>query len=120
LSQFTVMGAAVVAAPTGPTVVLDPEDDLGFANWPNGRVSELTTNLALVEGVRSRLVDACQANVVVTRGTDRFVDRSIRAAVGAAAGPDLSVTLAFNALAGQPWGDESSGGVARGARNLGE
>ncbi|MGH1488206.1 MAG: DUF6531 domain-containing protein [Acidimicrobiales bacterium] len=94
-----------------PVVVLDPDDDLGFAEWPSGRLSELEQNLRLVDQVRADLVGGCDARVVITRGAERFVAKSIRAAVAAAAEPDLTVTLAFNTLTGEPWGSEDDGGV---------
>ena len=125
LSEFAVMVEADALEPdgaaaeltAGPTVVLDPDDDLGFANWPEGRESELARNLQLTAAVESELVNACAANVVVTRGDEPFVDRSIRGAIAQAANPDLTVTLAFNADTGEPFGDVDNGGVLTWASN---
>lgn len=111
LSEFAVMAAVDQAVGDGPTIVLDPDDDLGFANWPGGRVSELDKNLQLVDAVAAELTAVCDANVVITRGDEPFVDKEIRGQVAANAGPDLTVTLAFNALNGEPWGVDDDGGV---------
>ena len=116
LSEFAVMAAADQAGDAaqvaaGPTVVLDPDDDLGFADWPEGRESELARNLQLTTAVEAALVNACDANVVITRGDEPFVDKAIRGAVAQNANPDLTVTLAFNADTGEPFGDVDNGGV---------
>jgi RHS repeat-associated protein len=114
LGQFAVMvaAAAPAAAAAGPTVVLDADDDVGRATWPDGVLRELDQNLKLTAQVQARLEQICQATVVTTRGADPFVARTLRAQVAANANPDLMVTLAFNALdPGTPWGVESDGGV---------
>ncbi len=121
LSEFAVLALADDAAGAdggvaaqvgdGPTVVLDPDDDLGFANWPEGRESELARNLQLAAAVETELVNACAANVVITRGDEPFVDKAVRGAVAQNANPDLTVTLAFNADSGEPFGDADNGGV---------
>ncbi|MDI6022896.1 hypothetical protein QBL02_04990, partial [Leucobacter sp. UT-8R-CII-1-4] len=72
LSEFIVIGIKYVPPP-GPRIVLDPDDDYGWAETP-GPASELTYNVALANLVKSKLEASCLAPVVVTRQADvRFV-----------------------------------------------
>lgn len=109
LSQFVVIGVKYVPPP-GPRIVLDPDDDYGWAQTP-GPASELAYNAALANAVASRLTQACLAQVVVTRQADvRFVSGATRAAIARAHNPVATVTLAFDALTGSAWGTQSNGG----------
>ena len=109
LSQFVVIGVKFVPPP-GPRIVLDPDDDYGWAETP-APASELTYNVALANQVAAQLAQACLAQVVVTRQADvRFVSGATRAAIAAAHNPVATVTLAFDALTGSAWGTQSDGG----------
>ena len=109
LSQFVVIGVKFVPPP-GPRIVLDPDDDYGWADTP-APASELTYNVALANQVAAQLAQACLAQVVVTRQADvRFVSGATRAAIAAAHNPVATVTLAFDALTGSAWGTQSDGG----------
>lgn len=109
LSQFVVIGVKYVPPP-GPRIVLDPDDDYGWAATP-GPASELSYNAALANLVAARLRQACLAQVVVTRQADvRFVSGATRAAIARAHNPVATVTLAFDALTGSAWGTQSDGG----------
>jgi RHS repeat-associated protein len=106
------VGALPALAATRAVVVLDPDDNVGWASWPGtGMVHELPYNYQLATAVKSALETNCRANVVITRDASQdFVDRSARLATAQAANPNMMVTLAFNALTGQPWGVEADGG----------
>lgn len=125
LGQFAVMAPAAAEAAqasTGPTVVLDPDNDVAGAFWPSSGVvvGELEKSFDLATAVSARLSSTCAATVVVTRPSslDDPVSRDLRAAIARNADPDVTVTLAFNAFNGDPndpfWGDrQSDSGGAR-------
>jgi RHS repeat-associated protein len=111
LSEFTVMGAAASAAPAGPRIVLDPDADLGWAVWDGVRYGELKANYSLATKVRDRLVEQCDADVVLTRENDTaVVSKATRANTARNHNPDITVTLAFNSTDGLPWGTPNDGG----------
>lgn len=111
LSQFVVIGTPFVPPP-GPRIVLDPDDDVGHTVGPNGPMTELPVNVALANQVAEAMTEGCLADVVVTRTTasPAFLSAATRAGMAAAHDPDLTITLAFNANVGFPWGTESDGG----------
>lgn len=110
LSQFVVIGVKFVPPP-GPRIVLDPDDDYGWAETP-APASELNYNVALANSVAAKLSQACLAQVVVTRQADvRFVSGATRAAIAASYDPTATVTIAFDAVTGSAWGTESDGGT---------
>lgn len=79
LSDFVVMGHDASGG-DGPSIVLDPDDNVGFANWPDdGYQSEITYNVRLAEEAVPLLEEACNADVLVTRDSTPFVDRELRA-----------------------------------------
>ncbi|MFB2557062.1 RHS repeat-associated core domain-containing protein [Herbiconiux liangxiaofengii] len=104
LSQFVVIGIPKRASPR-PRVVLDPDDDLGWATTPAPPVTELPYNIALAQGVRALLAVQCLADVTITRDDPAtpVVSHSMRAAIAAARTPDATVTLAFDAATGTAW-----------------
>ena len=111
LSQFVVIGTPFVPPP-GPRIVLDPDDDVGHTVGPNGPMTELPQNVRLANELAQALTEGCLADVLVTRTTASpdFLSTSIRAGMAAAHNPDLTLTVAFNANVGFPWGTESDGG----------
>ncbi len=132
LGDFAVFAAeaealpVVAAAHDGPTVVLDPDNDVGFATW-GAELTELEQNLQLTAGLTAALERLCRAEVVTTRGdTPDDILPSVRAQIAENAAPDLMVTLAFNALdeagrePGSIWGDEDDGGVRAWATSTGD
>lgn len=110
LSQFVVIGTPFVPA-AGPRVVLDPDNDIANTDGPAGPVTELPFNAALATETANRLAAYCRADVLITRGaTPAVVSQATRAGMAAAFEPDLTMTLAFDALRGHPWGTEGTGG----------
>lgn len=110
LSQFVVIGKKFVPPP-GPRIVLDPDDDYGWAETPSP-ASELPYNVALSNMAAAKLSQACLAPVVVTRQADvRFVSGSTRAAIAKSFNPVITVTVAFDAVSGSAWGTETDGGT---------
>ena len=110
LSEFIVIGIKYVPPP-GPRIVLDPDDDYGWAETP-GPATELVYNVALSNLVKSKLEASCLAPVVVTRQADvRFVSGATRAGIARAHNPVATVTIAFDALTGSAWGTENNGGT---------
>ena len=110
LSEFIVIGIKYVPPP-GPRIVLDPDDDYGWADTP-GPATELVYNVALANLVKSKLEASCLAPVVVTRQADvRFVDGAFRANIARAHNPVATVSIAFDALTGSAWGDADNGGT---------
>ncbi|MFF1828256.1 RHS repeat-associated core domain-containing protein [Paenarthrobacter sp. NPDC058040] len=112
LSQFVVIGTPF-APPAGPRVVLDPDDDVATTTGPGGAMTELPQNVRLANEVAAMMTATCKADVLVTRPTasPRFISPQTRAAMAAAHNPDLTVTLAFDALFGHPWGTAADGGT---------
>ncbi|RFA13702.1 hypothetical protein B7R21_07665 [Subtercola boreus] len=112
LSQFVVIGKPYVA-PVGPVIVLDPDDGVAHTSSPAKVDSELPYNIALANGVKTLLQNACLATVKLTRedpGTP-VVDAQTRADYAAAQNPALTATLAFDAPVGHAWGvTPASGG----------
>jgi len=111
LSQFAVIGTPFV--PTGPRIVLDPDDDVGYTVGPNGYSTELPYNVRLANALAAQLQTLCQAKVFVTRTTtdQPYLSRDFRAAQAAAWAPDVTLTVAFNTVYGYAWGgDETEGG----------
>jgi YD repeat-containing protein len=111
LSQFVVIGVPFVV-PAGPRVVLDPDNDDGYADTPAPRVTEFPFNWGLVDGLRSMLETRCHAMVTVTRPAGvPFVSRETRAGVAAAADPVATVSFGFATFQGDAWGSPSDGGT---------
>ncbi|MEN0083274.1 MAG: RHS repeat-associated core domain-containing protein [Leifsonia sp.] len=113
LSQFVVIGTKFVP-PSGPVVVLDPDNDDGRVTTPAPPVSELGYNIRLAQLVRGILQQDCRASVQLTREDPAvpFVSRTTRAGIAASFNPVATVGLAFNTLDGESWGgvDASLGG----------
>jgi YD repeat-containing protein len=111
LSQFVVIGTPADPDPT-PRIVLDPDNDIAHTVSPSGRVTELPFSIALATQTAARFAAACRADVLVTRVDPRqtVLSQRVRAGMAAAFDPDLTVTLAFDAAAGHPWGAATSGG----------
>jgi RHS repeat-associated protein len=111
LSQFVVIGGKDVGDPR-PRVVLDPDNDKGYATGPGPYVSEVGYNVALANAVAARLTQTCNADVVVTRPTPiPDLDQTIRAGMAYAHNPDLTLTIGFNSTTGgAPWGNIGNGG----------
>jgi N-acetylmuramoyl-L-alanine amidase len=111
LSQFVVIGTPFVPPP-GPRIVLDPDDDVGHTVGPNGPMTELPVNVALANQLAEAMTEGCLADVVVTRtvASPAFLSTATRAGMAAAHNPNLTITLAFNANVGFPWGTEDTGG----------
>lgn len=82
LSQFVVIGIPIRPTPR-PTVVLDPDDDIGWATTPAPPVTELPYNVALAQGVQAILQAQCLARVSLTRDDPAipFVSHAMRAAI---------------------------------------
>ncbi|MCS5713513.1 DUF6531 domain-containing protein [Herbiconiux sp. CPCC 205716] len=121
LSQFVVIGIPKRASPR-PRVVLDPDDDIGWATTPAPPVTELPYNIALAQGVRALLTAQCLADVTITRDDPAtpVVSHAMRAAIAASRTPDATVTLAFDAATGTAWdtGPTSGGSKAFPRGNL--
>lgn len=110
LSQFVVIGTPFVPDER-PRVVLDPDNDVANTVGPSGAVTELPFNDALATRVATQMASMCLADVLITRGaTPAVVSQETRAGMANAFGPDLTMTLAFDALRGHPWGTEGDGG----------
>lgn len=110
LSQFVVIGTPFVPDER-PRVVLDPDNDVANTVGPSGAVTELPFNDALATRVATQMASMCLADVLITRGaTPAVVSQETRAGMATAFGPDLTMTLAFDALRGHPWGTEGDGG----------
>ena len=111
LSQFVVIGTPFVPPP-GPVIVLDPDDDIAHTTGPNGAMTELPQSYKLAQGLQSALATQCKASVVITRDDSTpYVSSAIRAGIAGAVQPDVTVTLAFDALYGNPWGVSTDGGT---------
>ncbi|CAN5301640.1 hypothetical protein BH09ACT6_BH09ACT6_26000 [soil metagenome] len=114
LSQFVVIGKPYVA-PVGPVVVLDPDDGVAHTDSPAKIESELPYNIALANGVKALLQNACLATVTLTRsdpGTP-YVSAQTRADFAAAQNPALTATLAFDAPVGHAWGVTGTSGGSK-------
>lgn len=90
LSQFVVIGTPVQTTPV-PRIVLDPDDDVGWANSPGPRVTELPFNVRLAD--------------------QRFVSADTRRAIAASHDPDVTLSLAFATFRGTAWGTSRDGGT---------
>lgn len=112
LSAFVVIGVPKVPSPQ-PRVVLDPDNDVANTISPSGRVTELPFSISLATQVADMLGERCHAQVLVTRSDPAVthMSQAVRSGMAAAWGPDLTMTLAFDAALGHPWGTESSGGT---------
>lgn len=112
LSQFVVIGTPFVP-PAGPRIVLDPDDDVANTTGPNGAMTELPQNVRLANDLKTMLTSVCKADVLLTRdnASIRFISPETRASMAAAHNPDLTVTIAFDALNARPWGVEVDGGT---------
>ncbi|KQP57017.1 hypothetical protein ASF51_03815 [Agreia sp. Leaf283] len=116
LSQMVVIGIAFIAPP-GPKIVLDPDDDLAYVTQPAPELHELPLNIQLAQQVRQRLETNCRADVTITREDPNtpIVSTQLRADIAAAANPDATITLAFDAIhTDEAWdadGTESGGRV---------
>ncbi|MDP9904714.1 DUF6531 domain-containing protein [Arthrobacter bambusae] len=111
LSQFVVIGTPFVP-PAGPVIVLDPDDDVAHTSGPNGSMTELPESYQLAQALQTAMANQCKATVAITRDTTYpYVSPSIRAGIAAAVNPDVTVTLAFDALYGHPWGVSTDGGT---------
>jgi RHS repeat-associated protein len=102
-------------------LVLDPDDNVGWAVWPNnGTITELPYNVELAQGIRDQLAaDGCSVEVLLTRESPapERLSRDTRAQMAVDFDADMFITLAFNALRGSPWGYSGDGGVEAWARN---
>ncbi|WP_052521460.1 RHS repeat-associated core domain-containing protein [Agreia bicolorata] len=109
LSQFVVIGKPFVP-PVGPVVVLDPDDGVAHTDSPAKVDSELPYNIALANGVKTLLQNACLATVSLTRSDPNtpYVSAQDRADFAAAQNPVLTATLAFDAPVGHAWGNGSA------------
>ena len=114
LSQFVVIGKPYVA-PVGPVVVLDPDDGVAHTDSPAKVDSELPYNIALANGVKTLLQNACLATVKLTREDPAtpYVDAQTRADFAAAQNPSLTATLAFDAPVGHAWGVTAASGGSK-------
>ncbi|WP_058622536.1 DUF6531 domain-containing protein [Microbacterium testaceum] len=111
LSQFVVIGTPVQTTPV-PRIVLDPDDDVGWADSPGPHVTELPYNVRLADQLAGMLRDRCIADVTVTRGADqRFVSADTRRAIAASHDPDVTLSLAFATFRGRAWGTARDGGT---------
>lgn len=112
LSQFAVIGTPFVP-PAGPVIVLDPDDDVAHTTGPNGAMTELPESYQLAQALQTAMATQCKATVLITPRTAAVpvVSASLRAGFAAAANPDVTVTLAFDALYGHPWGVSTDGGT---------
>lgn len=111
LSQFVVIGTPVQTTPV-PRIVLDPDDDVGWADSPGPHVTELPYNVRLADQLAGMLRDRCIADVTVTRGADqRFVSADTRRAIAASHNPDVTLSLAFATFRGRAWGSTRDGGT---------
>ncbi|MEO8094016.1 MAG: RHS repeat-associated core domain-containing protein [Pseudolysinimonas sp.] len=121
LSQFVVIGTPFVPPP-GPRIVLDPDDNVGHTTGPGGPMTELTQNVRLANDLAQRLTEGCLADVLVTRTTDSpdFLSQSVRAGMAASFNPNLTLTVAFNAFIGSPWGGPDDGGSIAYSRGGGQ
>ncbi len=114
------MGAAASSATTAPRIVLDPDADVGWATRGGVTLSEGERAYVLGTKVRDRLIDDCGADVLVTRRyANEPVSRATRANIARNYNPDITVTLAFNATDGLPWGGPSTGGPLAWGRSAG-
>ncbi len=79
---FSIGGSVDAQALTKAVIVLDPDDNVGYASWPGiGTVTELPNNMRLANEVKTRLEDECRAEVVLTRdGSQDTVSRDARKA----------------------------------------
>ncbi|MEV7972167.1 RHS repeat-associated core domain-containing protein [Cellulomonas sp. NPDC089187] len=111
LSQFVVIGSPFVPDPT-PRIVLDPDNDIANTVSPSGKVTELPFNIQLATQTSLLFGERCHADVLVTRSNpaQTTLSQAVRAGMAAAWNPDLTVTLAFDAVKGHPWGTEGDGG----------
>jgi RHS repeat-associated protein len=113
--------AQSVAAAKNLKLVLDPDDNVGWAVWPGiGEIHELTYGSMLARQVRDKLAaDSCSVDVLLTRETANpdYLDRANRAQQATNFGADMFVTFAFNALIGSPWGWSGDGGMEAWARS---
>lgn len=111
LSQFIVIGIPF-PVPATPKVVLDPDNDEGYADTPAPHVTELPYNIALAQQVAALLTNDCKATVTITRQDPGvpMISRDMRAGIAAAAGPDLTLGIGFNTNQGDAWGNPLNGG----------
>ena len=111
LSQFVVIGTKFVPPP-GPRIVLDPDDDVGHTVGPGGAMTELPQNVRLANELAAQLTEGCLAEVLVTRtsASPAYLSSATRAGMAASFNPNLTITLAFDAFVGFPWGTEADGG----------
>jgi RHS repeat-associated protein len=116
LSQMVVIGIPFIAPP-GPKIVLDPDDDLAYVTQPAPELHELPLNIQLAQQVKQRLETNCRADVTITREDPNtpIVSTQLRADIAAAANPDATITVAFDAIhTDEAWdadGTESGGRV---------
>lgn len=111
LSQFVVIGTPAQTTPV-PRIVLDPDDDAGWANSPGPRITELPLNVRLADQMAGMFRERCAADVTITRGADqRFVSAQTRRAIAASHNPDVTLTVAFGTNQGAAWGNARNGGT---------
>ncbi len=111
LSQFVVIGTPVQTTPV-PRIVLDPDDDAGWADSPGPRITELPLNVRLADQMAGMFRERCAADVTLTRGADqRFVSAQTRRAIAASHDPDVTLTVAFGTNQGTAWGNARDGGT---------
>lgn len=107
-------------AGTNLKLVLDPDNDVGWAIWSGTKYTELPFNVQLAGQVRDKLAeDACTVDVLLTRETANpdSLNPSNRAQQATDFGADMFVTIAFNSLQGSSWGGIGNGGIEAWARS---
>jgi RHS repeat-associated protein len=110
LSQFVVIGTPF-PLPARPVIVLDPDNDEGHVSTPAPPVTELPYNMALAQGLQSRLQTDCLASVYLTRdASNPMVSRDVRAGIAASHNPTVTLGIGFNTNQGTAWGDPTTGG----------
>jgi YD repeat-containing protein len=110
LSQFVVIGTPF-PLPARPVIVLDPDNDEGHVSTPAPPVTELPYNMALAQGVQSRLQTDCLASVYLTRdASNSMVSRDVRAGIAASHNPTVTLGIGFNTNQGTAWGSPTTGG----------
>jgi RHS repeat-associated protein len=110
LSQFVVIGTPF-PLPARPVIVLDPDNDEGHVSSPAPPVTELPYNMALAQGVQSRLQTDCLASVYLTRdASNSMVSRDVRAGIAASHNPTVTLGIGFNTNRGTAWGSPTTGG----------
>lgn len=131
LGQFAPMAPlsarlGMQAATSSKRLALDPDNDDGWAIWPDeGLVHEITFNVRLAQKVKQRFEnDRCAVDILLTRESEsqQFIGPSIRANAALNFGAETFATLAFNTCescrgGGNLWGHPGDGGARGWARH---